>query len=118
MTKEYKMANNLSFLTKEQSIYFNRYRFYIDGTVYNEKTGKEIARTKHGKRGYVVNLSKYVDGRRKQRQISLGRAIADLFIRPVTDDYIIEYEDSNKENFDLSNLKYRKINKKERNDRI
>lgn len=111
----YKMASELSFLTNDQKRYFENYRLYMDGIVYNEKTGKEVSKTKHGTRGYVVNLSRYIDGRRRQKQICIGRAIADLFIRPVKDDEIIEYADKNKENFEPSNLKYKKINKMEKN---
>lgn len=103
---EYKKITDLSFFSDEQKGWFDNYIIYEDGTVYNQKTCKEVAKTLHGSRGYVVNLSIYIDGKRRQRQIVVHRAVADLFIRPIADGEKLCFVDDNKENTHMSNLKY------------
>ncbi len=106
---EFKKISDLSFFTDEQKLWFMNYIMYKDGKVFNEKTGKYANRTLHGdgSRGYVVNLSIHLDGVRKQRQISVHKALADLFIRPMSTGETIVFLDGNKENISLDNIIYR-----------
>ena len=108
---EYKKISNLSLFNDDQKEWFKNYVIYSDGKVVNEKTGKEVSQTLHGTRGFVVNLSIYIDGERKQRQIIVHRAVADLFIRPIMDGEKLSFKDGNKKNTDVSNLFYEKTEK-------
>lgn len=103
---EFKKISNLSFFSDEQKEWFRNYIVYENGDIFNEKTGKSVAKTLHGSRGYVVNLSIYVEGIRKQRQIIVHRAMADLFIGPIKDGEKIYFYDENKENINISNIAY------------
>lgn len=103
----FKRISDLSFFNDDQKQWFKSYIIYENGDVFNEKTGKPVARTMHGPRGYVVNLSIHVDGVRKQRQVALHRALADLFIRPIKDGEKLFFIDNDKKNISISNLVYR-----------
>ena len=115
---EYKKISDLSFFTEEQKGWFKNYVISSDGQkIENEKTGKEVSRTLHGTRGYVVNLSIYIDGERKQRQIIVHRTVAELFIRPMGDGEKLSFKDGNKLNTDVSNLFYEKTEKSKKVDK-
>ena len=106
-----KSISELSYLTHEQKEIFSKYILFENGNVVNEKTGKEVSKTLHGTRGYVVNLVVHVDKKRVQKQIVIHKAVADLFIGPLTDGYKLTFVDGNKENICLSNLAYRMTEK-------
>lgn len=113
---EFKKVSDLSFFTDEQKLWFMNYIIYKDGKVFNEKTGKYANRTLHGdgSRGYVVNLSIHLDGIRKQRQISLHKALADLFIRPMSEGETVVFLDGDKTNISIENLIYRLTNRQKK----
>lgn len=102
-----KRVSDISFLTSEQSELFSNYTISNLGVIYNEKTGKETNKTIHGKRGYVVNLSISVGGKRTQRMIVVARAMADLFMRPIKDGEKICFIDNDNTNIDIDNIVYR-----------
>lgn len=114
----FKEISDLSFFSAEQKELFRSYIIYEDGTVFNRKTKKNVSKTLHGVRGYVSNLSVYVDGKRKQRQIVIHRAVADLFIRPMKDGEKIRLKDDDKKNTHFSNIEYVKTEKKKNIERI
>lgn len=115
---DFKEISDLSFFSDEQKKMFKNYIIYEDGTVFNRKTGKNVSKTLHGVRGYVSNLSIYIDGKRKQRQIVIHRAIADLFIRPIKDGERIKLKDGNKKNTHVSNIEYVKTEKKRNKEKV
>lgn len=104
---EYKRISDLSFLSEDQKKFFKHYVMYEDGTIFNEKTDSAVEKTLHGNRGYVANLSVHVGGFRWQRQITIHRALADLFIGPIKDGEKLIFLDGDKTNLDLKNIVYR-----------
>jgi hypothetical protein len=111
---DFKRISNLSFFSDEQKEWFKNYIIYENGDIYNEKTEKIVARTMHGSRGYVVNLSIHENGVRQQRQISLHRALADLFLRPISDGEKLFFIDGDKTNLEICNLIYRFTDKQKK----
>jgi hypothetical protein len=111
---DFKRISDLSFFNDDQKQWFKNYIIYENGDVFNEKTGKSVARTMHGSRGFVVNLSMHVDGIRRQRQVALHRAIADLFIRPIKEGEKLFFIDSDKKNISVGNLIYRLTEKQKK----
>lgn len=113
---EYREISDLSFLNKYQKEWFSNYILYIDGTVWNNKTQKEVKKTEHGIRGYVINLSRHIDGKRQQRQICVARALMDLFVQPISEDTVVEYIDGDKKNINIKNFKIREMKQRSKNE--
>lgn len=104
----WKSVGELSFLNKFQKECYEHYSISSNGKVMNDNRGSEVKKVKHGTRGYAVNFSKHVDGRKNQRFIMMGMAVADLFIRPMKKGEKIVYIDGDEKNLNYKNLKYEK----------
>lgn len=102
-----KSISELSGFTDIQKEAFENYLISDEGIVTNSKTGNKIVGTYHGTRGLVINLSSSVNGARIQKQITVHRVVAELFIRKILPGETIVFLDGDKENTSKSNLVYR-----------